>query len=164
MDRDRSPIRHFYDRCSLITKYNTTYTATQRQMTCTQIAWGDGNDNEQCRDSYECWQKILPSGRGSSNRSRFQLGYNTDTVAARAGWAVPDGTCEFSEDYVTMQQISYLNRYGIVAKIRSLFPMNFFVETLIDDVAWTKSWRWSKQGASSSISGFYFGHYIAGAS
>ena len=88
-------------------------------------------------------------------RLRGQFGYNADTVAARA---VLDGTYEFSDDYHEATN----QLFQQIAKIRSLVPMNS-VETLIDEVTWASSWRRSKEATSSSISGFHFGHYIAGA-
>lgn len=88
-------------------------------------------------------------------RLRGQFGYNADTVAARA---VLDGTFEFSDDYHEATNQLFVQ----IAKIRSLVPMNS-VETLIDEVTWASSWRRSKEATSSSISGFHFGHYIAGA-
>eukprot|EP00984_Skeletonema_dohrnii_P005289 scaffold1853_cov70-Skeletonema_dohrnii-CCMP3373.AAC.4 len=54
-------------------------------------------------------------------------------------------------------------RAVLIAKIRSLFPMNL-LEILIDEATWAKSWRRSKEGTSVSISDFQFGHYIAGVS
>lgn len=91
-----------------------------------------------------------------NGRLRGQFGYNADTVAARA---VLDGTYVFSEDY--HEPTNQL--FEQIAKIRSLVPMNS-VETLIDQATWATSWKRSKEATSSSISGFHFGHYIAGAS
>ena len=65
---------------------------------------------------------------------------------------------EFSEDYHEATQ----QLFEQIAKIRSLVPLNS-VETLIDRVTWASSWRRSREATSSSISGFHFGHYIAGA-
>ena len=65
---------------------------------------------------------------------------------------------EFSEDYHEATQLFFEQ----IAKIRSLVPLNS-VETLIDSVTWASSWRRSREATSSSISGFHFGHYIAGA-
>ena len=88
-------------------------------------------------------------------RLRGQFGYNANTAAARA---VLDGTYDFSEDYHEATQ----QLFEQIAKIRSFVPLNS-VETLIDSVTWASSWRRSREATSSSISGFHFGHYIAGA-